>query len=53
MKQSVFKNPYTKQYTAPYRHAFFDKYGRKLGRVIWRDNVDGIYIDECDEEWGL
>lgn len=49
----IFKNPYTNQYVAPYRYCFFDKKGRKLGRIIWTNNVDGIYIDQCDSEWGL
>ena len=48
----IFKNPYTNQYVAPYRYCFF-KDGRNLGRIIWVNNVDGIYIDKCDEEWGL
>lgn len=49
----IFKNPYINQYVAPYRYCFFNAEGRKLGRVIWTNNVDGIYIDKCDEEWGL
>lgn len=49
----IFKNPYTNQYVAPYRYCFFSSGGHKLGRVIWTNNVNGIYIDQCDEEWGL
>jgi len=49
----VLKNPYVNQYVAPYRYCFFDSEGRKLGRIIWTNKVDGIYIDKCNEEWGL
>lgn len=49
----IFKNPYINQYVAPYRYCFFNSEGRKLGRIIWVNNVEGIYLDECDEEWGL
>ena len=48
-----YKNPYYNQYVAPYGYCFFNKDGKKLGRIIWVNNVDGIYIDKCDEEWGL
>ena len=48
-----YKNPYYDQYVAPYRYCFFNHEGNKLGRIIWVNNVDGIYIDKCDEEWGL
>jgi hypothetical protein len=41
------------QYVAPYRYCFFDSEGNKLGRIIWTNNVQGIYIDKCDTEWGL
>lgn len=49
----MYKNPYYDQYVAPYRYCFFNSEGKKLGRIIWENNVDGIYIDKCDEEWGL
>ena len=49
----IFKNPYTNQYVAPYGYCFFSSDGRKLGRIIWTNNVDGICIDKCDSEWGL
>ena len=49
----LLKNMITNQYVAPYRYCFFDENGNKLGRIIWLTNVDGIYIDKCDEEWGL
>ena len=49
----IFKNPYTNQYVAPYSYCFFSSDGRKLGRIIWVNNVDGIYIDKSDSEWGL
>lgn len=49
----IFKNPYCNQYVAPYRYCFFNAEGIKLGRIIWVNNVDGIYIDKCDLEWGL
>lgn len=48
-----YKNPYYNQYVAPYRYCFFNSEGKKLGRIIWVNNVDGIYIDKCDSEWGL
>jgi hypothetical protein len=48
-----YKNPYYNQYVAPYRYSFFNFEGKKLGRIIWENNVDGIYIDKCDSEWGL
>ena len=41
------------QYNAPYRYAFFNKDGKCLGRIIWTNNVDGIYIGKCDSEWTL
>lgn len=49
----IFKNPYINQYVAPYRYAFFDSDGNCLGRIIWRNNIEGIYLDNNDEEWGL
>lgn len=49
----IYKNPYNNQYVAPYRYCFFNSEGNKLGRIIWVNNVDGIYIDKCDKEWGL
>lgn len=52
MNIKEYKNPYDGQYVAPYRYCFF-KDGKKLGRIIWVNNADGIYIRECDEEWGL
>jgi len=48
----MYKNPYNNQHVAPYGYAFYYQ-GKKLGRIIWVNNVDGIYIDKCDEEWGL
>lgn len=48
-----YKSPYYNQYVAPYGYCFYNKDGKKLGRIIWVNNVDGIYIDKCDEEWGL
>ena len=49
-----YNNPLNRQqYVAPYGYAFFNSEGKKLGRIIWTNNVDGIYIDKCDEEWGL
>ena len=48
-----YKSPYYNQYVAPYRYCFFNSEGKKLGRIIWENNVDGIYIDKCDSEWGL
>ena len=48
-----YKNPYYNEYVAPYRYCFFNSEGKKLGRIIWVNNVDGIYIDQCDKEWGL
>ena len=43
------------QYVAPYRYCFFDAEGRKLGRIIWRkeNELNGVYMDNCDNEWGL
>jgi hypothetical protein len=49
----MFKNPYSTQYVAPYRYCFFNLQGQKLGRIIWENNVEGVYCDRCDEEWGL
>lgn len=49
----MYKSPYMNQYVAPFKYCFFDKNGKKLGRIIWANNVDGIYIDKCEEEWGL
>lgn len=48
----IFKNPYSDQYVAPYGYSFF-KDGKKLGRIIWVKDVNGIYLDKCDEDWGL
>lgn len=53
MDYKLLKNPYSNQYVAPYRYAFFNEDGKCLGRVIWINNVDGIYIDKCDSVWGL
>lgn len=47
-----YKNPYYNQYVAPYRYCFY-KDGRKLGRIIWTNNVEGITIEKDDKEWGL
>ena len=41
------------QYIAPFRYAFFDQNGECLGRIIWLKSVEGIYLDKCDEEWGI
>jgi hypothetical protein len=49
----IFKNPYTNQYVAPYGYCFYNHEGEKLGRVIWVTNVEGIYLDQCFEEWGI
>ena len=50
----TFYNKYGRwQYVAPYRYCFFDVDGKCLGRIIWANNTDGIYIDKCDNEWGL
>lgn len=49
---SIFKNPYNDDYYAPYGYAFF-KDGKKLGRIIHTKYIDGIYLDKCDEEWGI
>ena len=49
----IYKNPYINQYVAPYRYCFFSSDGQKLGRIIWANNVEGIYLDECDDEGGL
>ena len=48
-----YKNSYYDQYVAPYRYCFFNSEGKKLGRIIWVNNVDGIYNDKSDEESGL
>lgn len=48
-----FKNPYDSQYVAPYGYSFFNEEGKNIGRIIWRNNVKGVYLDECKEEWGL
>lgn len=48
-----YKHVYDNVFIAPYRYCFFNSEGKKLGRIIWVNNVDGIYIDKCDEEWGL
>ena len=49
----IFKNPYINQYVAPYGYAFFNAEGKCLGRIIWINNPNGIYIDKCEKEWGL
>ena len=49
----IYKNPYFQQYVAPYKYCFFNSEGKRLGRIIWINNVDGIYIDKCEKEWGL
>lgn len=53
MNIKEYKNPYDGQYVAPYRYCFFNSQGDKLGRIIWTNNANGIYIGKCDEEWGL
>lgn len=47
----VNKNPYTNQYVCQAGYHFV-RNGVNLGRVIWTNNVDGIYIDkdEADTE---
>lgn len=49
-----FKCPYDgcNQYVAPYRYSFF-RGEKNLGRIIWENNVNGVYLDRNDEEWGL
>lgn len=49
-EMSIFKNPYGDDYYAPYRYSFF-KDGKKLGRIIHTKDVNGIYLDKCDEDW--
>ena len=41
------------QYVSPYGYAFFNAEGKCLGRIIWTNNPNGIYIDKCEKEWGL
>lgn len=53
MAIGLMKNPYTNQYVAPFRYCFFNADGECLGRIIWVKNIEGIYLDQCDKEWGL
>lgn len=53
MSLKLFKNPYTNQYVADYGYCFFNADGTKLGRVIWVNSIEGIYMDKCPEEWGI
>lgn len=48
----MYKDPYVNQYSAPYGYCFF-KDGKKLGRIIWVNDADGICIGKCEKEWGL
>lgn len=41
------------QFVAPYKYAFFDSNRKLMGRIIWTNNVQGIYLDRCNEAWGL
>lgn len=52
MNIKEYKNPYCNQYVAPYRYSFF-RNGKNLGRIIWENNIKGIYLNNDDEEWGL
>ena len=45
----VYKNPYCNQYVAPYGHHFIHN-GQNLGRIIWTNNVEGIYIDKDETD---
>lgn len=49
---SIFKNPYSDSYYAPYGYAFF-KDGKNLGRIIHTKDIDGIYLDKSEKDWGL
>ena len=44
----IYKNPYCNQYVAPYGYAFFYN-GECQGRIIWRNNVEGYYIDKEED----
>lgn len=43
-----YKNPYCNQYCSPYGYAFY-KDGKCLGRIIWRNNTDGITIEKDED----
>lgn len=47
-KLMQYKNPYYNQYVAPY-NCHFEKDGRNLGRIIWVNNVDGITIEQDED----
>ena len=41
------------QFVAPYLYCFYNAEGRKLGRIVWLSDVEGIYVDKDLNEWGL
>lgn len=41
-----YKNPYDNQYVAPDYYCFYNSDGERLGKIIWVNNTDGIYIDK-------
>lgn len=47
-KLMQYRNPYYNQYVAPY-NCHFEKDGRNLGRIIWINNVDGITIEQDED----
>lgn len=42
---SKYKNPYCRQYVAPYGFCFY-KDGIRLGKIIWVSNTEGIYVEK-------
>ncbi len=47
-KLMQYKNPYYNQYVAPYK-CHFEKNGENLGRIIWVNKVDGITVEQDED----
>lgn len=45
MKMTDYKNPFCNQYVAPDGYCFYNEKGEKLGKIVWLNSVNGIYVD--------
>lgn len=41
----IYKNPITNQYVCEEGYSFYYD-GKKLGRIIWTNTIDGYYVDK-------
>lgn len=44
----IYKTPDCNQYVAPSGYAFYYN-GEYQGRIIWRNNIEGYYLDKDEE----